>query len=133
MKTAWAHLPNARHIDRILAAAKTDPLLWVFQYTVNPVPDETLRTISELAWEAIVGTEKVYTWYAAYDIIVRTIDYRVSHKIKYVIEYLIAHDDCAYMLDSEVDQIKILAVLGDPKAILLLPVCNVFHLTKELV
>jgi len=37
------------------------------------------------------------------------------------------------MIESEVDEIKIFAKLGDPRAILLLPACIVFNETKELV
>ena len=43
-----------------------------------------------------------------------------------------AYDDCGYMLDSDVDELKVLAALGDQKAILLLPACIVFHLIKKL-
>jgi len=44
---------------------------------------------------------------------------------------LIAYDDCAYMIESEVDEIKILAKLGDQKAILLLPACIVFNEIRQ--
>jgi len=44
---------------------------------------------------------------------------------------LIAYDDCAYMIESEVDEIKILAILGDQKAILLLPACIIFNETRN--
>jgi len=45
---------------------------------------------------------------------------------------LITYDDCAYMVESDIDEIKILAKLGDQRALLLLPACIVFNETKEL-
>lgn len=36
---------------------------------------------------------------------------------------LIADDNCAYMLDSDPEELAIIAKLGDPRAILLLPAC----------
>ena len=46
--------------------------------------------------------------------------------VRYAISALIAYDDCAYMLESEVGELRILAALGDQKAILLVPACLVF-------
>jgi hypothetical protein len=44
---------------------------------------------------------------------------------------LVAYDDCAYMLDSDPGELAILAKFGDPRAILLLSACKVFHSLKE--
>ncbi len=46
---------------------------------------------------------------------------------------LIAWDDCAYMLDSNPGELAIIAALGDPRAILLLPACTIFSKEKDLV
>ena len=46
---------------------------------------------------------------------------------------LIAWDDCAHLLDSEPEHVKLLAALGVESAILLYPACIVFSKEKELV
>ena len=40
---------------------------------------------------------------------------------------LIAWDDCAYLLDTDPDKVRVLALLGQPAAILLLPAAMVFQ------
>ena len=46
---------------------------------------------------------------------------------------LIAYDDCAYMLDSDPGELAILAAFGDPRAVLILPACEILHSCKEVV
>jgi hypothetical protein len=52
--------------------------------------------------------------------------------IKRSVVALFAYDDCGYMIETEVDEIKMLAKLGDKRAILLLPACIVFNEIKTL-
>ena len=95
-QTAWAHLPNAEHIDRILASLKANPQQWVDAWNkIYPAGTTT-------AWDAVWGA----------------------------ISALIAYDDCAYMLESDVDELRILAALGDQKAILLVPACLAFTMIE---
>ena len=44
---------------------------------------------------------------------------------------LIAYDDCAYMLESDLGELRMLAKLGDLRAILLLSAREVFNMEKE--
>ena len=44
---------------------------------------------------------------------------------------LIAYDECAYMLDSDLGELGILVKFGDKRAILLLLACEVFNMEKE--
>ena len=94
MTTAWSHLPNAAHIDAILASLKTHPE----------------------QWNAARGVARDTEWNAA----------------RSAILCLIAYDDCAYMIESEIGELKILVAFGDEKAVLLLPACIAFHSIKEL-
>ena len=114
-QTAWAHLPNAKHIDWVIASAKAHPEKWTAAYTAARAAarNTAYDAASDAAWYAT----RTAAWYAADNAIVA----------------LVAYDDCAYMIESEVDEIKILAKLGDQKAMLLLPACIVFNKTKELV
>ena len=45
---------------------------------------------------------------------------------------LIAYDDCAHLLTSNPEEVKLLAKLGVPAAILLYPASLVFNETNEL-
>ena len=45
---------------------------------------------------------------------------------------LIAWDNCAYLLDTDPDKVRVLALLGQPAAILLLPAAIVFDQVKEM-
>ena len=119
---AWDRLPNAKHIDWVLASIKEHPEKW------NAARNVALMIARNVAWNVawhVVLTEvrnaaRAATWGVVWP------------APRGVILALIAYDDCAYMIESDVDSIKILAALGDPKAILLLPACIVFNETKSL-
>ena len=120
MTTKWAHLPNAVHIDRVLASSKADPTHW-----------------NSSAW----GTTE---WSAAWDAAWH--DMNIQHRQaawaagqtdarntpQYAILALCAYDDCAYMLDSDPGELAILAAFGDLRAILLLGACKALQSIKEL-
>ena len=115
--TPWAHLPNAVHIDRVIA-------------NVSP-------HCRAVGWDA--------AWWAARVLLIKQGRYPVWLESRAVawnaaqdavwdaVLALIAYDDCAYMLDSDPGELAILAKFGDPRAILLLPACKAFHSLKELV
>jgi len=134
-QTEWAHLPNAKHIDWVLASLKARPEKWVAAYDVvrnaawNAARDAAWDAARNAAWDAA----RKAAWDAALDAAMDAAWYAAWYAAKDAIVALIAYDDCAYMIESEIDEIKILAKLGDPRAILLLPACIVFNETKELV
>jgi len=137
-QTAWAHLPNAKHIDWVIASVKEHPEKWgaardaayyaargaTFNETRNAAFDAARDAAKDAVWEAV--------WHAAFDAEWDSAWDSAWHAATGAILALIAHDDCAYMIESEVDEIKILAKLGDQKAILLLPACIAYNETKEL-
>ena len=100
--SAWSHLPNARHIDRVLASLKANPEAW----------DATRSATRSAAWTAARSA----AWTAARD----------------AVAALIAWDDCAHLLDSEPEEVRLLAALGVNAAILLYPASLVFSKEKEL-
>ena len=116
-KTKWAHLPNAVHIDRVITSIKLYPDQWTDQWSEMKLAREAALTAARDAGRKDVWHEvQEVAWLAALDALL----------------CLIAYDDCAYMLDSEVEELKILAALGDHKAILLLPACIAFNAIKKL-
>lgn len=124
-ETKWAHLPNALHIDRVLDALKLYPECWA---KPGPTWDRGWKT----SWEDSVEVRRSTEWIA-----VHAASWQVSPDVVWLMGLaslmcLVAHDDCAHMIDSEVGELKILAALGDQKAMLLLPACMAFHSIKEL-
>lgn len=129
-KTKWARLPNAAHIDRVLVSIKSHPSQW------------------NVSWKEVLSPVIVEpAWCAAQDTVYESLDRRIAWKEMWEISRaipaarvvardallcLVAYDDCGYMLDSEVDELKILAALGDERAILLLPACIALNAIKEL-
>ena len=143
-QTAWAHLPNAEHIDRILASLKANPQQWTDAWNkIYPAGTTAAGEAARAAgfgvvWEAARRT----AWYAAMEAArgaapdaVRYAAWGAAHEaardaVRYAISALIAYDDCAYMLESEVGELRILAALGDQKAILLVPACLAFSMIE---
>jgi len=134
-QTAWAHLPNAKHIDWAIDSVKEHREKWkatrTAAYGAAIVAEWSAArdTARGSAWDAARGS----AWDAAFDAAFDAVAWSVAWNATFdVTAALIAWDDCAYMIESEVDEMKILAKLGDPRAVLLLPACIVFNQTKEL-
>ena len=101
MTTKWSHLPNAAHIDAVLASVKANPDEW----------SAALDAARGATWDA--------TWDAAW-----------SAALGAVIA-LVAYDDCAHMLDSEPDDLRILSKLGSNAATLMIPASIAFKSIRE--
>jgi len=135
-QTAWADLPNAKHIDRILADLKRNPDRWAATRNAawNAASDaarSAARTAARTAarddawnaaWNAVRNAARNAArtaarddaWYAAWG----------------ATSALIAYNDCAYLLDEKPEHVQMLALLGNQVAILLYPAC--IALQKEM-
>ena len=125
-QTAWAPLSNAKHIDWVLASIKAHPEKWA------AARDAVWNAAYDAAWDAARKAGRDAAWFAARAAACDAVWDEAWDAAIDAIAALIAWDDCAYMIESEVDEIKILAKLGDQKALLLLPACIVYNETKEL-
>ena len=154
----WSHLPNAKHIDWVLASLKVHPKKWeaawyaayntarttarttarVASYNTacNAAYDEACNAACDEARQAAFDAACTAAWNAAFDA-AKDAAWNAasfssaSSSVYDAILALIAYDDCAYMIESEVGELKIIAAFGDPRAILLLPACIAFNeLTK---
>ena len=124
-QTKWAHLPNAKYIDMILANLKAYPHYW------GPVRRmEGWRDAVNTAWCAALDDFRDAAWNEARDA-AWDANWNASAAMN-AIAALIAYDDCAYMLYCDPDEITILAKLGDHKAILLLSACIAFNRNKSI-
>ena len=143
MTTEWAHLPNAVHIDKVIASSKANPTQWVEARGVawdaqaavrnaawskawNTVQDAGRTAEYNAAWVSARTAAKEAAWNAALEAAYNAARYFAQ----YAILALVAYDDCAYMLNSDPGELAILAAFGDPRAILLLSSCKAFHSLK---
>ena len=142
----WSHLPNAVHIDRVLASRE----LYIEHWNVAQIAISTVkRALARLEARKVAGVEVewVLVWGAAHDrvwALARQESRKTQEAARHAVWLigrqavwdallcLLAYDDCAHMLDSEVSELTILAALGDQRAILLLPACVAFHSINEL-
>ena len=135
MTTAWSHLPNAIHIDRVLASVRADPMAWsmVRKLDFNKVDSYCYTAVERfnlhVEWRTVWDTNSNYLSSLGLDWNDMT-NARWSSWMALAV--LIKGDDCVYMLESEPGELAILAAFGDPRAILLLPACIVFHSIKTI-
>ena len=141
-QTEWSHLPNAKHIDWVNASLKANPGNWtaawdaVWDAAYDAVRDEAWYVVCDeartKAFDAARTAARTAAYYTARDAARTAATEAAFDAATDAIVALIAYDDCAYMIDSEMDELKILAKLGDQRALLLLPACIVFNETKAL-
>jgi hypothetical protein len=128
MSNPWDHLPNAKHIDDIIASIKAHPKEWS---AARDAARDAARGAARVAsWGAAKGAARKVEWGAAYYAARVAAGGATQGAVRDAawdaILALIAYDDCAYMLDSDPGELEILAKLGDERAILLLPACKAF-------
>ena len=118
-KTDWRALPNAAHIDRILAHVKANPDKWIAASNSawDAASDAAWNAACDAAWEAARHAACDAAWEAARHAATgAACDAAIS-----AILVLIAWDDCAYLLDQKPAHVKIMALLGHQAAILIEP------------
>ena len=111
-KTAWAHLPNAQHIDAVLADARKRPGAWDAARTAA-------RTAAQrAAWDAARRAAWDAAWGAARTA-ARTAAQRAARTAAWdAIRAIIAWDSAADLLDCTPDVLRTMIDLAEP------PVCH---------
>ena len=111
----WSHLPNAAHIDRILASVKEHPEVW----------DAAWDAVIDAAWDAVID--------AARDAIIDAAGNAARDAARDAIMALIAWDDCAHYLAMSSAKLEIWAKLSEkPECLLLLPAVKAFEKIDEM-
>jgi len=115
--TAWADLPNAKHIDRVLADLKKNPDRWSAAMAAewNAAWSDVWNTARTDARTAAMTDAYNAAWTAAW--------YAAWGAARDAILALIAYNDCAYLLDEKPEHVQMLGLLGNQAAILLYPAC----------
>ena len=130
-QTEWAHLPNVKYIDMILADLRAHPDNW--GRAGNTGISATLDVAEDTAWNTSRTTERaaaVHAVRSAVCAVLSQLATAAARTARWAILALTAYDDCAYMLDCDPNDLELLAKLGDYRAILLLPACIVFKTSK---
>ena len=153
--SAWSHLPNAAHIDRVIASVKQHPKIWGAAW------DAARTTALGSAWDAVWGeasdaiddaarsaawnparkTARKAVWDEELNVTrsaVWTADRIVAlnkpvYSIWDAIRALTAYDDCEQYLNMTSEELKVWALLSErPAAVLLLSAVIAFERIKEL-
>ena len=123
MTTAWSNLPNAAHIDRILADVKANPSHWDM-----PRLAEREHIKDDIVFADVPG----WAWYMTQQTIYK-LAYGRSYRIVFdVILALITWDNVSKYLDMSRSQVLEHSILDD-KAVLMLPAVLAFEKSKEVV
>ena len=128
-RNAWADLPNAKHIDRILADLKRNPDKWsatrnaARTATRNAAWNAAWGAAWDDAWDAVSEDARDDAWYAARSAAWNAAETAAWDAAQDAILALIAYDDCAYLLDEKPEHVQMLGLLGNQVAILLYPAC----------
>ena len=138
-KTAWSHLPNAVHIDRVLASVKAHPDVWVAARSAagSAAWDAAWIAARDAAWDAAGNA----TWDAAGNATwdaARNATRVAARNATRVAAWgamaaLIAWDDCSQYLDMPGDQLEVWYHLTErPECLLLLPAVRAFEQIEEM-
>jgi hypothetical protein len=134
MTAEWDHLPNAPHIDRIIADLRVNPNNWAQAWdriysmdrdaAINAASDAASGAASDAAINAVYSAARDAALGAAYS--------AAWDAAWTAILALIAWDQAGDYLSLPADQVQVLAALGDHKAALILPAAIAFERSKEI-
>jgi hypothetical protein len=135
----WSHLPNAQHIDRVLASVNKHPRIWCVAFDLAWAAAR--RGARAAAWNAVRDATRGEVWDVAAASARDSVGDMASYAARsaaYDAAYdailaLFAYDDCAHYLDMPSEQLRMWATLTEhPAAVLLLPAVIAFERIKEL-
>ncbi len=133
--SAWSHLPNAHHIDRVLESAKSYPEIWDAAWDAargaarNAARDAARDAVRLAVWDAARDA----AWDAAWDAVRLAARDAAWLAVWGTTAALIAYDDASKYLEMPGDHLCIWAILSeDSAAILLLPAVVAFERIREL-
>lgn len=116
--SAWSHLPNAKHIDRILASVKENPAAW----------DAALGAARGAVWGAALDAALDAARDAARDAVRVDPARRSRGAVWGAVLALVTYDHAAKYLEMTPAQLRVWAELSeDPAAVLLIPAVIAFE------
>ena len=159
--SAWDHLPNAVHIDRVLASFSANPEIWDAAYEklakINDKTNNRYLTTQDLVitlangryrklWSIIrdqtmqapvrdePALQRILRGVPSqYEVQVLHLGRWPSYTVLGTMASLVAYDDCSKYLDLPVDQLKMLYILNEhPVCLLLQNAALAFEMEREL-
>ena len=125
--SAWSHLPNAVHIDRVLASVNSHPEVW------DQSMDQVSVQARDQAWHQAWHQAWVQAWDQGRKQARDQVWYQVRHPARCSLLALITYDDSAKYLKLSIDQLQMLYHLTEhPACLLLQPAAMVFAMEREL-
>ena len=113
---AWAHLPNAKHIDAVLADVRKRPAAWV-AVAQDAARDAARYAAQDAAWNEVVC--------AARNVAMNVAANKARYAAWDALYALVAWDSSADLLDCTPDVLRAMIDLAEPpvcyQAVLLLP------------
>ena len=142
--SAWSHLPNAKHIDRVITSVNSQPELWnqawvqVSEQALGPASRQAMDQVWASAHRGAHHHALMESWRQVQDQarsqVCNPVCDQVTINARGNILALVAYDDCAKYLNLPIDQLKMLYQLNEhPACLLLQPAVLVFAKEKELV
>ena len=111
--TAWAHLPNAQHIDAVLADARKRPGAW--DAAQRAARGAAQRAAWDAAWDAAWGAARRAAW----DALAALIAWDAAQRAAWdAVAALVTWDSSADLLDCTPDVLRTMIDLAEP------PVCH---------
>jgi hypothetical protein len=122
MKTAWAHLPNARHIDWVLADLKARPVVWTAAWSAahGAAQGAAWGAALDAAWDAAHDAARNTVWDAAWGAMQNAAWGAMQNAAWGALIALISYDDCAPLLECSVDHLRSLYRLNPHPSFLFL-------------
>jgi hypothetical protein len=159
--SAWDHLPNAVHIDRVLTSFRANPEIWDAAYEksakINDKIHNRYLTTQDLVITLADGrVHELWTIIrdqtiqvpvrdepalqrirrgvpSQYEVQVLRLGRWPSYTVLGTMASLVAYDDCSKYLDLPVDQLKMLYILNEhPVCLLLQNAALAFAMEREL-
>jgi hypothetical protein len=133
MTTAWSHLPNAELIDRIITDAQARPKVWAAARDVVLYAEMSaaLDAAWAAAWDAARDAARDAGMYAAatasWDAAMGVASASMLCSLRWAALALVAWDNCGHLLDTDPEHVRVLALLGHPPAVLLLPAAIILN------
>lgn len=129
--SAWAYLPNAPHIDRVLKHMTENPARW--DAASDAVWNAAWSVAWNAAWETAWNANRGDAWNAAWEAARNTAEDAARDAARNAswgaVSALVAWDDCAYLLDLTPETVKGIARISNSQAaVLLLPAVIALHL-----
>lgn len=128
MIDSWANLPNTKYINLILSLLHDTDIIWTLGWT------NELNFANDTARNIIKNNGRGLIWDDLFEE-VRAICHKSSYRMisRRSIAGLLAYDNYGYLLDSDTNEVEMLAKLGLSAALLLLPACKAIDQMKDII